>query len=228
VHFFNFSDTDKGLGPTTSDIVLREIRQLGERFTIMGFRLAVLYDPTTDILNLPSGSPIDLNNVKLSTNGLASTDELALIGLVRGVSPANTANANTLYVAVVRNLRIFGESFPDGDLQPGSLAARNFCFIAGMMPDNDFTSAHEIIAHMFDNQTLTDAEDDGTAPGWAPGGHYGGPPGRGDVQFNLCARDAATSNPVADTDPLRIWDDPIHLFQQITRARTATRYLQTP
>lgn len=233
IHFFNISDTTHAIAATPNATVTREMRQLSERLTVMGFRANTIFNVSTDVIDLPASSPINLNMVNGFTGGfgglMPSADQSALIALVRGVDPAVPANADTIYMVVIRGFAMMseiGESFADGWTVPA--ASRNFTFMAGMHANNDFTTAHEIVAHILCNQTLTAAEAAGTAPGWDPGGHYGGPAGRGDVQFNLCEAAPTTSTPPVITDSLRVWDDPIHLLQQIRRARTATRYLKAP
>ena len=237
IHFFNFSDTPKGVAATPNATVTREMRQLAERFTIMGIRANTIFNVATDVIDLPAGSPVNLNAVNGFTGGFGgltpSPDQNALITLVRGVDPVGPGNVDTIYLVMVRGFVIaggLGQSFPDGWTVPA--AAQSFTFMAGIRPNNDFTAAHEIIAHILCNQTLNADEANGTpagiAAGWDRGGHYGGPAGRGDVQLNLCSNGQTTSTPVVITDGLRIWDDPLHLFQQIMRARTAARYLKAP
>jgi hypothetical protein len=247
-HAFSFSDTPKGVAAMPASTVQTQIQNLQERCLILGVKCSVQFNSTTDVIDLPAGSPVNLNNVGSfeqpgDFNTLTpSTDQLALISLVRAVDPASAANADTIYMLLVRNLSAGnrGESFPDGWIvspSPSpSPSPRNFTFIAGMATKIDFTESHEAICHMLINQTLSEDEAKGKAAGWGGGGHFLGASGSADAINNLCYADTSStpvkapvwSVPALISDSLRIWDDLSHVVLQITRAHTATRYLKNP
>ena len=70
--------------------------------------------------------------------------------------------------------------------------------------------------------TLTQGEADGSATGWANGGHYGGAQAR----FNIMQENPTYAMPRSVRDSKRLWDDAAH-FPQITRIR-GTRYMSMP
>jgi len=94
---------------------------------------------------------------------------------------------------------------------PGAASARRRCHPPRV-------AAHEI-GHLLTNQLLTGSEADGTDPGWASGGHYGGP----NEQENLMR--AALLTPGGGGGTKRLWNDPYHIVPQIDRLR-ASRFVR--
>jgi hypothetical protein len=229
VRVFNFQDpANLGIAAIPQATVDTVTQILRERYIPLGIRVEVVHTPATDVISLPVGSLVNLNNVGAFTGGVGtltpSADQLTLINLARGVSPAIPANANTLYLLFVGNFSSGdrGQSFPDGWI-PGGSPARNFVFVAGRAASIGYTGAHEV-GHMLTNAILTAAEAHGTQAGWAGGGHYGG----AHDMFNLMRPGTIFTNPPQHTDSRRLWDDTtVHTVQQITRARAA-RFLRNP
>ncbi|MBZ4417636.1 Ig-like domain-containing protein [Myxococcus sp. RHSTA-1-4] len=229
VRVFNFQDpTNLGIAAIPAATVNQVTQLIQERYIPLGIRVEIIHNPVTDVISLPAGSAVNLNNVAGFTGSIGtlapSADQQALINLARGVDPAGPANADTLYLLFVGNFTSGdrGQSFPDGWIPAGS-AARNFVFAAGRAPSLDYTGAHEV-GHMLTNATLTHAQAAGTEAGWAGGGHYGG---AHDV-FNLMRNGTISSVPLQHSNTKRLWDDTaVHTVQQITRARS-TRFLRNP
>lgn len=230
VRVFNFQDPNNlGIAAIPAATVNTLTQILKERYIPLGIRVDVVHNPMTDVISLPMGSTVNLNNVTSFVGGhgslAPSADQAALINLARGVDPAGPANANTLYLLFVGNFTTGnrGESFPDGWI-PAASTAKNFVMVAGRAPSIDYVGAHEV-GHMLTNATLTAGEAGGTTAGWSGGGHYGG------VHAVLNLMDPAgttTSSPRLPTNSKRLWDDTaVHTVQQVTRART-TRFLRNP
>lgn len=231
IRIFNFADplnlAIPAVPQTTIDNYILRFKSI---YATCGIRIEVLYNPATDIINLSMGSTVNLNNVAGFTGGhgtlAPSADQSNLISLARAVDPASAANANTLYVMLIKRFTTAtntGQSFPDGWLPTGSIA-RNFVFIASNHPSGDWRTPSHEIGHMVTNQTLTAGEANGSTPGWGGGGHYQGP----HDDFNLMhpSPHPPTFNTVSENK--RLWDDTAtHLIQQITRIR-GTRFLRNP
>ncbi len=229
VRVFNFQDPNNlnipAVPAATVDLVTEILR---EQYIAAGIRVEIVHTAATDVITLPAGSPVNLNNVASfggGYGGLApSADQLALINLVRGVDPAGPTNTNTVYLMFVGNLNTGnrGESFPDGWIPAGS-PARNFVVAAGRAAAIGDTGAHEV-GHMLTNATLTAGEASGATAGWAGGGHYGGT----HAIYNLMRGGTIITNPRTHLNTKRLWDDTaVHTVQQITRARS-TRFLRNP
>ncbi|QSQ22624.1 hypothetical protein JY651_47245 [Pyxidicoccus parkwayensis] len=229
VRVFNFQDpANLGIAAIPAATVTTLTDILKERFIPLGVRVEVVHNIATDVISLPAGSAVNLNNVGAFTGShgtlAPSADQQALINLARAVDPATPANANTIYMMLVGNFTSGdrGQSFPDGWI-PGGSTAKNFVFVAGRAPSNDYSGAHEV-GHMVTNATLTAGEAGGGTAGWAGGGHYGGVH---DV-FNLMRNGTITSTPRNIGNTKRMWDDTaVHTIQQITRAR-GTRFMRNP
>jgi hypothetical protein len=241
VHIFNFSDTNKGVAKTPQPTIDVMMKEFSRRFAPLGIRINIIGN---DVIDLPMGSPINLNMVAgfmsvldgavpCGTRVTASGDQLALIGLIRAVDPASKVNENVYYIAVVPNLAANrGESFPDGYEKPGVME-KNFTFLSGAAMQMDYVPAHEA-AHMLVNETMTNAEANAMAPGWTPGGHFGGASAALQQRFNVMepGGTSAPPGPRADNETRRFWNDPEpmpypHIIQQIKRARLS-RFLSTP
>lgn len=230
VRVFNFQDPLNLGTPATPAATVNTVTQLlKERYIPLGIRVEIVHNPATDVISLPAGSTVNLNNVGSFTGSFGtlapSADQQALINLVRAVDPATPANANTLYLVFVSNFTSLnrGESFPDGWV-PAASTAKNFVMVAGSAPGIDYVGGHEV-GHMLTNATLTAGEASGATPGWANGGHYGGV----HQTFNLMdPAGTTTTSPRLPTNSKRLWDDTaVHTVQQITRVRT-TRFLRNP
>lgn len=234
VHIINFSDTNNlgiaAIPQATIDDAMNVIR---ERLAPAGIRVDLIYDPARDLIDLPVGSAVNLNSVAGFVGGFGtlapSPDQSALINLVRAIDPSSPANANTIYVLFVGRFAggSRGQSFPDGWI-PGNSPARNFTFVAGRAAQIDYTAVHEI-GHMLLNETLTAQEANGTDPGWAGGGHYGGP----QADFNLMRRGTIATAPRQVDNTKRLWNDTaVHIVRQIKRMREdgtgSSRFLTTP
>jgi hypothetical protein len=232
VHAFNFADPmNSGIPASPNSVVTHELDMVRARYAAAGIRVIATYNPATDTINLPAGSPVNLNAVADFTGSFGtltpSSDQAALMSLARSVDPATSANADTIYVLFIGLFANMdrGQSFPDGWIPSGS-TARNFVFVSGASSELNNCAAHEIGHLLLNDSRLVAAEADGSAPGWSAGGHYGGP----QSMFNLMQDGGAPIEmPHGQVDSVnRLWDDSvIHVVPQITRLRTA-RFIKMP
>lgn len=228
LHLFNFADPlNLGIPATTQGFIDLSTQTAKARLGAIGIRTRILYNPVTDVLNLPMGSPINLSSVVGFTlpgafNTLTpSADQTALINMTAALE----TGADVIRLMFIDTFNPAagsrGQSFPDGWLTASSTAPANFVFVANTAA-NRYTPVHEVV-HMLTNAAgFTAGEAAGTTPGWDNGGHYGGVHAR----FNLM-RSGTVDNGTPD-DTKRLWDDTaVHLVQQITRIR-GTRFIKNP
>ncbi len=230
VRAFNFADPlNTGIAGIPQALIDDHLSIIEDLYVPAGVRVETSYDPATNSLNLPMGSTINLNNIAGFTGSYGtlapSLDQASLISLVRAIEPATPANVNTIFVLFIGQFMggDHGQSFPDGWL-PGGSMANNFVFVAGSHPTLDPTTAAHEVGHLLYNETLTASEASGAAPGWAGGGHYGGP----QTPFNLMSAGVIQATYGQIDAMKRLWDDTaIHLIRQITRFRRS-RFLRNP
>ena len=211
IHIFNFRGGSPNRAAIGNSVITAAMENTRGRYAIAGVKVNFIYTgtPTSDIVQVPSGSGIDLNDVAEFTRPvfdlIPSAGQTELINLFRARDPAGPGNANTAYMLFIGRFRNMdrGESFPDGFNSPAT--ARNVVFIAGRAPLIRFVPPHEI-GHLLLNQTAADTTD---------GGHYAG------AQFpqNLMPIDVVQTDSVRDSK--RLWDDIAVHTNQITRLRTS-------
>jgi len=231
LHLFNFKDSANAIPETSQATIDNMLQALRERFAVMGIRPKVIYDAKNDIFDVSKlGFTADLTQVKPSDRvyqlTVLSADQYHLITAVRNVDPLNNANENTIDVILVRGMsqakdgsNVLAEAFPDSTLDPKAPWAKNIVFVGEQGTPN--TAAHEIVHMLIDTTTLE--QNLGKAPGWAGGGHYGGP----QPEFNLMNQYDSVGTGDAVTDRKRLWNDKDHILMQIDIAR-ASRFVTNP